>query len=252
MFDVTINVKYISPSRIFILDMEVSVCLQTGRCDMNKLLDGTRITVPICNFTTGFNIEDFSLNNWTSSNGISDLLEMSQLQVDGLFEDLGIARFYQGCTSASGHDTDKCDSGLLISTNGVNCYFEVSCTNVTCCVDLPALNTSIIINLDILPCELKAILTVGKFQRRISLVNMEDVKSLMLSLGGFVKSRVNIRDLSHEQSYLVDFSIDVCTESNKPCISSIKVFENAILPKATCNWSGDDYNNSKLLITNNQ
>ncbi|XP_052806223.1 uncharacterized protein LOC128235441 [Mya arenaria] len=250
LFNVTINVKYLSPSRSFILDMDVNVCLQTGSCDINtKLLDGTRISVPSCNFTTGFLIEDFSLNNWASSSGISDLSEMSQLQMDSLFEDLDISRYYQACTSASGHDTEKCDSSLLISTNGVNCYFEDACTNVTCCVDLSPLNTSIQINLDILPCALKAILTIGTFQRQIPLVNMEDMESIMLSLGGFVKSSVTIRDLSHEQSYLVDLSVTVCTESNEQCILSIKVFENALLPKDTCNWSADEYNNDFSILT---
>ncbi|WAR05123.1 hypothetical protein MAR_020492 [Mya arenaria] len=212
------NVKYLPSNGVFMVDMELKVCLQSNKCYIHtKLLDATRIPVPFCNY-------NFSLDSWASLHAISSISNMSKLEIDGLFEDLDIAQFYSGCSSRIAPATGQCEADLPLSSTNVNCYFEESCTNITCCVDLPLFKTSIQMNLEIRPCQFKALFTVGKLRRQIALVNRNEFEAVVVSLGGFMRSSLYIRDMSHEQTYVVDLSLDVCTDATHIYYSLVKDF----------------------------
>ncbi|CAG2248496.1 unnamed protein product [Mytilus edulis] len=53
--------------------------------------------------------------------------------------------------------------------------------------------------------------------------------------------RVNydIEDLKYKRQFLVNLELSICLESSGPCMITVPVLENAILPKSVCEWENN-------------
>ncbi|WAR05124.1 hypothetical protein MAR_020493 [Mya arenaria] len=338
----------------YLISMQLRLCLEDEHCYFEtKLFDNMLAPKMFCNYSISdtFPIEDFSLINWMSEQGINSPLPLSQVFSAILLDKLGVSayldnscydsgdRLNSSCRSLSGvHKlppsvdcsfSDSClemkccyyDSSLLqtfkfslvvdpctffitasvekytmtrsffdfnmgipfqINFGGIlrfegtykslpekktlkaranlyvfdillpaceypvdvhqlpeniNCQFDKSCSNFTCCVNVLPLQRSFVVAFVIDSCENKLERTLEKYKSSKYLFNHNWGEIETMSLFGVIKQRFSIENLEAEKKYIVNFGISVCLESNSKCLTDIDILSNAFIPKTSCDWN---------------
>jgi hypothetical protein len=49
----------------------------------------------------------------------------------------------------------------------------------------------------------------------------------------------DIEDLKYKRQFVVNLQLSICLESNGPCLMTIPILDNAILPKSVCDWKSN-------------
>ncbi|KAK3101936.1 hypothetical protein FSP39_007496 [Pinctada imbricata] len=252
----------------YLISMNISECWESsGPCDHTYIVyDNVLMNKPMCNWTSGYLIPDFSLTNYLALKGV---VNQSQAYPDDiilqLMEDTGLARYVQDneCNNTEGvyvNATDgfsqSCSANITLPTlppsSNLVCHILDFCTGVECCYFLKPFQRSVDIKFSIDHCNSLLFIKVENAFYNRSLVDFDWGTEQNFELLGIIRIKYKIYNLQAERSYHIDMEIASCYESiGQQCATSdtYQVFSDTVLPKQICDWSHDykysDFNFAK-------
>ncbi|KAK3101942.1 hypothetical protein FSP39_007535 [Pinctada imbricata] len=253
----------------YLISMSISECWESaGPCDHTYVVyDNVLMTKPMCNWTTGYLIPDFSLTTYLTSKGVSNV-NAHPYPKDVLLhltEDTGLARYTldSECDNTAGvyagaidGFTSSCTAGLTLPilplSSDIVCHITDFCTGVECCYFLKPFQRSVDIKFSIDHCNSLLFIKVENAFYNRSLVDFDWGTEQNFELLGIIRIKYKIYNLQAERSYHIDMEIASCYESSgQQCATSdtYQVFNDTVLPKQICDWSHDyiysDFNFAK-------
>ncbi|XP_076076023.1 uncharacterized protein LOC143046845 [Mytilus galloprovincialis] len=253
IFSLVFTIEDVKDDNKLLVTMDISVCMErAGPCEVIlHIFKDTRLPKPACYWKTEFLVNDFSLENFLFSKGLSSTL--SEIPTEVLLQlsnKLGIASFYieNQCNredtpyipNKDGWNNDCLKKGSLPAlSNGTTCHLSDDCTGVTCCTDVDLLSRSISTSLKLDPCEYTLQVQIENLVVNISLVDYQFGKQDGVYLFGVIRLDYDIEDLRYKRQYVVNLHLSVCFEVTQNCTISIPVLTNTILPKSVCDWKSN-------------
>ncbi|VDI13107.1 Hypothetical predicted protein, partial [Mytilus galloprovincialis] len=227
----------------YLVTLEVSVCWESYKpCAWSTfILKNTRLPKQPRNLQNDFSVADFDLLDWTSERSI-DSRNLSSLDLLRLYNDLDIESFFSNecdySTVLSNSWNSEClaSISLPVLPSATKCHLGDSCTSMSCCVEVPVLQRSFNMFMNLDACNLK--LTVGierlQFDQMLASYQWGTKKSLWLN--GILRINYQIHDLQYAKKFRLSVSLEVCMSSMEPCEQNITIFHNVDMPKVKCDW----------------
>ncbi|CAG2233871.1 unnamed protein product [Mytilus edulis] len=231
---------------VYVMSLNVTVCTESNTpCEQNLVvLRNALFPILQCSSDLRFVDEKFSLVGWKAENNISRE-NLTDNEASRLFSDIGLSYYiktlscdrtkYPYTPSESGWN-NMCGriKSLPALTSTVRCSMDTSCTDITCCVDIPGMGRSLSLALSFDSCHYTMSLQLERFQKNISLLNYEWGNTLQYNLVGVLRVYLKIYDLQVEDKYMINFNISLCMESEGPCMITSPVLKDTKIPKSYC------------------
>ncbi|XP_053398282.1 uncharacterized protein LOC128556671 [Mercenaria mercenaria] len=225
-----------------------NVCFESSSpCILQtNILDKVIFPKESCKWNRGYIIDDFSLQQWISQEGLTQGIPLDEYYTAKLLETLNVAPFLMkdSCmvnVSSNTSWTSECPrsltTGMHTLPNTMHCVIGQSCTEVECCIGLEILNRTFKTQVTIDSCAYQMTFAVENYKHSKQLFNYTWGKTEQMWLYGVVRISVSVYDLGGEGKYIVNMNISVCLEANAACQVNVQVLENAILPKLDCDWN---------------
>ena len=77
--------------------------------------------------------------------------------------------------------------------------------------------------------------------------NSTDLKIYLFNVFFLLLFRYSIDDLKTNKMFLLNLAVNLCLDSNQPCVYTLKLLENIMLPKPFCNLETKIKLDSKLI-----
>ncbi|XP_071145134.1 uncharacterized protein [Mytilus edulis] len=227
----------------YLVTLEISVCWESYKpCAWSTfILKNTRLPKQPRNLQNDFSVADFDLLDWTSERSI-DSRNLSSLDLLRLYNDLDIESFFSNecnnSTVLSNSWNSEClaSISLPVLPSATKCHLGDTCTSISCCVEVPVLQRSFNMFMNLDACNLK--LTVGierlQFDQMLASYQWGTKKSLWLN--GILRINYQIHDLQYAKKFRLSVSLEVCMSSTEPCLQHITIFDNVDMPKEKCDW----------------
>ncbi|VDI73729.1 Hypothetical predicted protein [Mytilus galloprovincialis] len=179
----------------YMILLTISVCLEAnGNCIVTQIiLDGLKIGKEVCDRS---NDNEFSLAAWLDEKNIprsTDRLPVwAEVQIK---QDLRIHQFLK---SESCNHTVSSNNGCGLSNikvipvgreDSLSCIVSTDCTSVECCVNLPILNTSVVIVFEINQCRNNLKMKIDNLTQNLKLSEVFYGESSSFGLNGIVKRK---------------------------------------------------------------
>ncbi|XP_062603466.1 uncharacterized protein LOC134265233, partial [Saccostrea cucullata] len=229
----------------------------TSNCEEYIILSNTRLpksnSQPYCNWKSEEPIPAFSVKSWLATNGYPDSTPLKGNALQDLMEVLQLSRFKENrdcnVTGApfvpvnSNDWNSECpvNESLRTLNSSVVCHLPSLCTGLECCVSSSVLGLYFHTFLQIDTCTSEIIVGIDRWTFRE--VSMEINKMLSarmkksIWLQGVLKMDFEIKNLDHANKLLISLNISLCVESPSICeVSNQTIFQNMLLPKASCHW----------------
>ncbi|KAL3873935.1 hypothetical protein ACJMK2_037012, partial [Sinanodonta woodiana] len=251
LFRIDFTIYDLSSKNVYLVNLDISVCWDANRnkdCDVHiSVFRNTLLPKIPCNPTPGYNIPDFSLDQWLQRQGLAAHEILTGQNLNKLMDDLGLTKFLitEQCSgkqspyipSTHGWRID-CPQDLILPqlASDVACYIPDYCTKVDCCVQLDRLNRSFHVYVHIDTCHYQLTLSLEKLSFNHSLLEYQWGTDQHVWLFGLIRMRFRVNDLSMENNYLVNLNISICPEANGNCALMFNVLNDTKLPKINCNW----------------
>ncbi|VDI33335.1 Hypothetical predicted protein, partial [Mytilus galloprovincialis] len=251
--DLSFIIEDLTSDGVVVFSVNVSVCLDSAAtCEIEQILmKDVRLPKPVCNLNAGFKMPNFSLTEFMSQKGVSfNGIQLSTYITSVLLHELGVAPFLL---------ENQCDVDnlpYLPRKKGWNigcqkeitmveldkstaCHLYDYCTGITCCTTVEMIGRSINTYLTLDPCNKRMSIGIEKLTVNISLFDYDFGKQEHIKLFGLVGLDLLIKDYPTERQYEVTLDLSICFESSSPCMLSIPILKNTILPKSICEWKSD-------------
>ncbi|XP_062579219.1 uncharacterized protein LOC134241150, partial [Saccostrea cucullata] len=240
----------LSAENQYLINLRFSVCFDSkSACLLDKVIfHEKRLPKKVCDFAGAALIQDFSLEEWKTSLGLSTENLLPTL-TDQLMEHLGIAGYLKRpqCSindmlSSMERWIDKCPKSQLYKKPSlaglpVLCSISSRCTEIHCCVQVKPIGRNFETYLNLDTCNKTLVVGIEQYRRKFSLHNYTFGTKRKFWLQNIIKIEYSIEDLVGYTKYLVNMKVEVCLERNKPCIFSQNIAKDMYLPKIECNWS---------------
>ncbi|XP_060596419.1 uncharacterized protein LOC132750447 [Ruditapes philippinarum] len=246
IIDLKTKFDFISVTNVLVINVGVKLCWDKSSCVIDAmLLDGVKLYVPLCDWDSNILINGFSLLNWKADNGLGSADNIDGLLSDQLFEHLQLAQYLgaQCDTDDFGSSITPTDCALGLPSwfddnAELQCGFQNSCSNISCCLMMKPLGRSFTINVDIQPCEFQISISIEKFKKVVSLNDYQWDASERVTLIGMLSVTYAIVDVTAENAYVVTLKLSLCLDESD-CLFDDTVLDNQMIKKETCHW--EDY-----------
>ncbi|VDH92137.1 Hypothetical predicted protein [Mytilus galloprovincialis] len=246
-----IRIKYLindfSAEQEYVISMTASVCLESdGTCQEFHILDRNRVPKPLCNWDKGFKIPDFSVSEYMSEKGVTQL---NQMATSDVLETLGVSSYLKSpsCNRNAAPFTvdnngwsNDCASaiGLNEAISGhSSCYIPDKCTAIHCCTDIPLLNITVNTGIDMDICDYRLTVSLEEVTLEFSLVDYEYGSRKKFSLFGLFDVSFTIKDLTSDNVVVLSVNISACLESSGICQFEQTLMKEVQLPKPSCHMN---------------
>ncbi|XP_076076025.1 uncharacterized protein LOC143046848 [Mytilus galloprovincialis] len=204
-----------------------------------------------CDWNTGFDIKDFSLQSYINQLSLPSKDHLTELMATKLIEELGIGGLLQDtpCQRSSPVYSpsingwkNECPLSVTLQELIIpaSCYMPSHCTAVDCCIDVDFLHRSFHAYIDLNTCDNTFKLGIEKLKLDpISLTDYQFGTTEYFNLKGVIRISYKIEDLQIQRKFRVDLNLSICFESNEPCLYEIVLFKDALVPKILCNWEAN-------------
>ncbi|XP_053400990.1 uncharacterized protein LOC123541000 [Mercenaria mercenaria] len=244
MVELRTKIDYISVNNVFVMDMGVKICWDRNTCAFHAtILNRTVISTPVCDWDKGFNVKDFSLATWKTDHNLGPADNIEGLLSDQLFEHLKLSQYLLSRCNASDANalskTTECSLNLprwFEKNKELECGFQDSCSNITCCLFSKSLGRSFSINVDVRSCEFKMFIAIEKFRKEISLIDYKWGISERVSLFGIVTLTYSIYDVPAENAFIINMQLSVCSDETSTCLFDETVLDFQRVKKESCDW----------------
>ncbi|XP_052083594.1 uncharacterized protein LOC127720893 [Mytilus californianus] len=227
----------------YLVTLEVSVCWESYKpCAWTTyILKNTRLPKQPRNLQNDFRVADFDFLDWTSERSI-DSRNLSSLDLLRLYNDLDIESYFSNeCENSTVH-SDSWNSECLASISlpvlppTTKCHLFNSCTFISCCVEVPVLQRSFNMFMNLDACNLKLTVGIEKllFEQMLSSYQWGTKKSFWLN--GILRISYQVHNLQYAKKYRLSVLLEVCMSSKKPCVQNITVLDNVDMLKEECDW----------------
>ncbi|KAK3609658.1 hypothetical protein CHS0354_035943 [Potamilus streckersoni] len=243
------SISDLPSAQVYIINLDLKICLSAMEDCVYKttIFQNTRLPKPLCNWSSGFILPDFSLTAWKISQGVTSL---SSLNVAQLMETLGIAAYLLDTSCSFTSEpfklatigqiyTERCPLTIgnlssMTMTANLKCSLMSSCTGLECCIHSQLLDKSFYTIIDLDTCLQTLSFGIEKIKYQISLLNYQWGTRQKYYLNGVVRLDYAIKDLPGRGQYLMNMSVSICLEATKPCEYSIEILTNTLLTKRPC------------------
>ncbi|XP_071145140.1 uncharacterized protein [Mytilus edulis] len=256
------NIYDLLSSNEYLVTLELSVCWESYKpCAWNTfILKSTRLPKQLRHLQNDFRIADFDLLDWESERRIISR-NLSSLELLRLNNDLDIASYFSNECDNSTVPSNSWNSECLASISlpilpsTTKCHLFNSCTSISCCVEVPVLQRSFNMFLDLDACNLKLTVGIEKLNFVQMLFDYHWGMNKSFWLNGILRLNYQIQNLHFAKKYRLSVSLEVCMSSREPCLQHITILNNVDMPKEECDWrqnytlpsfSYNDWINSKL------
>ncbi|VDI06314.1 Hypothetical predicted protein [Mytilus galloprovincialis] len=119
------------------------------------------------------------------------------------------------------------------------CHVTDTCTDIQCCVDIPILQRSVSLQINLEPCDLRLTVQLEGMEYSQMLYNYSWGTQDSFWLRGVFRFSYKIEDLVLANRYRLSLQFDSCFESSQPCSQSVTILDKVELPKVVCDWKQD-------------
>ncbi|XP_063447893.1 uncharacterized protein LOC134727441 [Mytilus trossulus] len=232
----------------FLISMKLSLCWEANQpCGtVYNILNKVRLPKKVCDWDRKFLLNDFSLNQYKTDNGISTLDEH---HVSDILRLTGISQYMKRTpcdrtaapyTGADGNNwkNDCADpvGTLLPLGSDTTCHLDSSCTAVDCCLDSTSLDLTFngYVRLD--PCNYKIYIGLEGIDLDYTLIDFGFGTVQHYAMNEVFNIDFVVDDLRADEVYVVTMNMSVCLESGGACEVLTNVFQDHRLPKAECDY----------------
>ncbi|KAI8485717.1 hypothetical protein Bbelb_365510, partial [Branchiostoma belcheri] len=220
MLTFTFSIDNIQSEDVFQLDFAFRLCFNKEKTDCFDvtLLQGSK--VPKIGCETAPDIPGGSIRGWLG------------LVQAGLVDTLGEA--------AVDYVLHPCPDSVQLPAlpSSVNCWPNDLCTGVTCCMDIDLLVKSLATHVWLIldPCEYQVSAGIGGRTFQLELFQYNWGEESSLDVEDSLHIRYTIDKDPVEKMFVVDFSVQVCIESD--CTDPVPLLTQVRLPQPLCNRGG--------------
>ncbi|KAL5015120.1 hypothetical protein ScPMuIL_009390 [Solemya velum] len=244
------RIQDLSGTKQLLVDLSFAICLESGAdCQFEVVLfNQTKIPKPFCDWSTGFSIKDFNLEDWVKEKGLKVGDRLVGATVDILLEELGIAVYmpetpcdrtsatYSPQTSTGWKDGCGVPFDLPALTGPVSGYISDTCTAVGVCIDVDFIKRSFNVDIELDGCNYILKLFIGKKMFPVSLISYDWGAPEQIQLFGVVVIDFTIEDLKGDKMFLVNMNVKLCFNADS-CDFDFSVMVDTLLPKPACNFN---------------
>ncbi|XP_062581277.1 uncharacterized protein LOC134243073, partial [Saccostrea cucullata] len=238
----------------FIVNLNLEVCLEAAKVPFCEVaiqpLRGYYLPKKICEWNAPFSIKGFSLAAWQIVEGVANTVPIDSSVVDNLLSNLNVAAlmYYPSCawtdieySSSTTNLQTYCPVSVQTSLSSVAdqalCTVSSSCTNIKCCVNIPLLNRTFEVGMELDYSYYSLKVNVEKMTRRQSLIGYTFGKEETLSVQGVFKFIYEVNDLVDGNLLDISLKAEACFSDGGTCAVSIPILTNALIPKRNRKWS---------------
>ncbi|VDI08519.1 Hypothetical predicted protein [Mytilus galloprovincialis] len=236
--------------RVFVVNVNMSLCLESSGCIFQQtILRDIKLPKPLCDFSQGFPVKDFSLTHWLEKQDVVISKTLPEYTVDLLFHQLGISGYLKdpGCiqstnnTNSFGWNTLACSENISLPhlPNYVSCHLPNYCTGLLCCMMVPLLQRTFETHVLLDACAYKLSIGIEKLVINESLFDYTLNTWKTVSLGNMIRLEFKIEEIRVEKIYLFDAKMSVCFETHGDCRYKFDILNGVRIPEQPCSWSDD-------------
>ncbi|CAG2247494.1 unnamed protein product [Mytilus edulis] len=250
VFRVRYNIYDLLSENEYLITLEVSVCWESYKpCSWSRyILHSTRLPKLQRKLQNDFRIKDFDLSDWTSERGINASF-FSHLDLLRLYNDLDIGWYFSTVcainTTQIKSFVSECsaliDVPVLPSTT--KCKLYESCSNISCCIEVPELQRSFNMFLQLDTCNFKLTVGIEKLHYIQMLFDYNWGSNDSFWLNGIFKIQFlceyfsyQIHQLHYAKKYRMSVALEVCMSSREPCSQNTTVLDSVDMPQEECDW----------------
>ncbi|XP_041378093.1 uncharacterized protein LOC121390363 [Gigantopelta aegis] len=242
IFKVEYSVDDLKDSKLFVVNMDLSVCLVAGQpCSLTiTVFKDLMLPKPFCDWEAMDSMKDFSLKTFLQEQQLSLTAPLGKLAADMLLEKLDVAQFLKDppcSTNGRGADgwTSACPQNLSLPVLPTNmaCSVPDHCTALDCCLDVPFIQKSLNFKVDLNMCEFSLTVSVENVEVKIMLF-----KYVWVYYGlhvCFIHSYV-IDELEADKKFVISVNVSVCLDASSTCLITVPILTNVLFPKLFCDW----------------
>ncbi|XP_071123195.1 uncharacterized protein [Mytilus edulis] len=256
------SIEDMKGERMFLLNMDLSVCFETeGSCILKlPLLRDVLIPKPVCSLDQGFSKHDFSLQNF-SQNVVQKKMSLPKFAVDIFLEQLEITKFLESVScnrKISPYFPDengwnngcKYQLGLPVLNDPVTCHITKACSQIECCLEVKPLQRSFHAYIFLDACSNRIKLGIENYNLDTVYFDFKFGAIHRVSLGNMLIMDYSIHNFLGEKKYLINLNISECLEADQ--CSVITILDDTFLPYSICDWNKtmSDFSLKKFLKQN--
>ncbi|VDI11129.1 Hypothetical predicted protein, partial [Mytilus galloprovincialis] len=241
------SIEDMKGERMFLLNMDLSVCFETeGSCILKlPLLRDVLIPKPVCSLDQGFSKHDFSLQNF-SQNVVQKKMSLPKFAVDIFLEQLEITKFLESVScnrKISPYFPDengwnngcKYQLGLPVLNDPVTCHITKACSQIECCFEVKPLQRSFHAYILLDACSNRIKLGIENYNLDTVYFDFKFGAIHRVSLGNMLIMDYSIHNFLGEKKYLINLNISECLEADQ--CSVITILDDTFLPYSICDWN---------------
>eukprot|EP00105_Crassostrea_gigas_P044578 XP_019928726.1 PREDICTED: uncharacterized protein LOC105342845 [Crassostrea gigas] len=237
----------------YIMNLNLEVCLEAAKVPLCEAaiqpLKDFYLPKKLCQWDAPFSIQGFSLAAWQIAEGVANTMPIDSSVVDNLFSDLSVAAlvssppcswtdndYLNAITNFQQYCPEAVQTSLSSITDRALCTVSSSCTNIRCCVNIPLLNRTFEVGMELDYSYMSLRVYVEKMTRRQSLIGYQFGQEETLSVHGVFKLSYKLNNL--EDGNLLDMSLRAEASFNDggPCAVNLRILHNALIPKLNRKW----------------
>uniref|UniRef100_K1PRD9 Uncharacterized protein n=1 Tax=Magallana gigas TaxID=29159 RepID=K1PRD9_MAGGI len=193
----------------YIMNLNLEVCLEAAKVPLCEAaiqpLKDFYLPKKLCQWDAPFSIQGFSLAAWQIAEGVANTMPIDSSVVDNLFSDLSVAAlvssppcswtdndYLNAITNFQQYCPEAVQTSLSSITDRALCTVSSSCTNIRCCVNIPLLNRTFEVGMELDYSYMSLRVYVEKMTRRQSLIGYQFGQEETLSVHGVFKLRFDI------------------------------------------------------------
>ncbi|XP_066300826.1 uncharacterized protein [Branchiostoma lanceolatum] len=240
MLTFTFIIDNIQTEDVFQLDFAFRLCFNEEMTDCTEvtLLQGSKVPKTGC--ATAPDIPGGSIRGWMNLVQEGLVENLGEAAIDYVLQRLGLTDVFAGqaCKHErlGWHEVHACPDSLQLPAlpSSVNCWSNDLCTGATCCMDIDlvvkSLATHVWLILD--PCDYRLSAGVGGRAFQFELFQYNWGEESTLDVGDALHIRYTIGKDPVEKVFVVDFSVQVCIDSD--CTEPVPLLNQAGLPQPLC------------------
>ncbi|XP_033724553.1 uncharacterized protein LOC117314596 [Pecten maximus] len=242
---------------LYVFNARFKVCFEADDskpCDVDFVLfDQYLIPKQACNWAADFNVPGFSLSSWLVSEGVTMSVPLPSVTVSSLMSYLKLAvyQFDTSCDQSSGiylPTTDIWNSDCPKSINlpsisdDITCNVPDTCTGVNCCLNVPILDQTFQLSLNLDSCYKKLRVSIEKIYLEESLIGYPFGTEKYFYFYGMIRMMYKLEYMMYDRSYLISLGIQVCLETAGPCAQNFTLLDSVRFPEPDCTWDAEFVN----------
>ncbi|XP_069109898.1 uncharacterized protein [Argopecten irradians] len=236
----------------YVFNARFKVCFEADEskpCDVDfTLFDNYLIPKLTCIWATDFNVPGFSLSSWLVSESLPMSTPLPPNAVSTLLSHLELAvyQYHPSCDQGAGNylpTTDiwnsDCPKSIALPSisDDITCHIPDTCTGVNCCLNVPILDQTFQLSLDLDSCYKTLRVSIEKIYHEESLIGYPFGTVKHFYLYGVIRMMYTLDYLMYDRSYLVSLGIEVCLETAGPCAQNFTLLDKVRFPEPDCTWN---------------